>query len=220
MIPLPNRVRTQPGNDCRAMSRVVDRFAIMMMNTLTRRYRCISSAAIMVAACMAHHEAAQASDDGFQWTTITDVNNPAYGGGPFGENAGRGSVAYEYRISRHELTSSQFLDFINNSDDATFETELGRWLDIESFATYLAVQELIGNSDDIDGPGNNSYLYYDSESGQFTVVAWDHNLANIRAAIAASCSRRLGLSMIMAPLFSADANPGDKRASMQAAPRL
>lgn len=70
-----------------------------------------------------------------------------------------------------------FLDFLNNSDDTTFYSTLAERLDVESFATYLAMQELIANSDDIDGPGNNSYLYYDPDSGRFTVVAWDHNLA-------------------------------------------
>ncbi|MGB5565935.1 MAG: CotH kinase family protein, partial [Acidimicrobiia bacterium] len=71
----------------------------------------------------------------------------------------------------------EFLDFINNADGATFNAELADHLDIESFATYLAMQELIDNFDDINGPGNNSYLYYGSETGIFTVVAWDHNLA-------------------------------------------
>ena len=47
----------------------------------------------------------------------------------------------------------EFLDFINNADDATFAAELGDHLDVDSFATYLAMQELIGNFDDIDGPG-------------------------------------------------------------------
>ncbi|MCP5031845.1 MAG: hypothetical protein GY939_08585 [Actinomycetia bacterium] len=70
-----------------------------------------------------------------------------------------------------------FLDFVNNSDDATFAADLGDWLDIDSFATYLAFQDLIANADDIDGRGNNSYLHYDYDSQQFTVVAWDHNLA-------------------------------------------
>ncbi|MGE0729573.1 MAG: CotH kinase family protein, partial [Acidimicrobiia bacterium] len=46
-----------------------------------------------------------------------------------------------------------------------------------AFATYLAFEELIDNFDDIDGPGNNSYLRYDAETGRMTVVAWDHNLA-------------------------------------------
>jgi spore coat protein CotH len=70
-----------------------------------------------------------------------------------------------------------FLDFINNADDATFYSALGERLDVDSFATYLAMEELIGNFDDMDGPGNNSYLYYDPATGRFTVVPWDHNLA-------------------------------------------
>jgi spore coat protein CotH len=71
----------------------------------------------------------------------------------------------------------EFLDFINNSDDETFEAELAERLDVDRFATYLAMQDLLGNFDDIDGPGNNSYLYYDTATGQFTVVPWDYNLA-------------------------------------------
>jgi spore coat protein CotH len=71
----------------------------------------------------------------------------------------------------------EFLDFINNADDETFSSELPERLDVDSFATYLAVQELIDNFDDIDGPGNNSYLEYDTETRMFTVVPWDHNLA-------------------------------------------
>jgi len=71
----------------------------------------------------------------------------------------------------------EFLDFINNADDVTFNAELADHLDIESFTTYLAMQDLIDNFDDINGPGNNSYLYYDSDTEIFTVVAWDHNLA-------------------------------------------
>ncbi len=70
-----------------------------------------------------------------------------------------------------------FLDFLNNSTDAEFEEGLASRLDVEAFARYLAFEDLVGNTDDIDGPGNNSYLRYDAESGGFTVVAWDHNLA-------------------------------------------
>jgi spore coat protein CotH len=71
----------------------------------------------------------------------------------------------------------KFLDFVNNSDDATFAATLGDKLDVEAFAKYLAMEDLIGNFDDIDGPGNNSYLYWDPATGRFTIVPWDHNLA-------------------------------------------
>lgn len=70
-----------------------------------------------------------------------------------------------------------FLRFLDESDDATIATELDEWLDVEAFAEYLAMMDLIANADDIDGPGNNSYLQWDSEAGIFTVVAWDQNLA-------------------------------------------
>jgi spore coat protein CotH len=72
---------------------------------------------------------------------------------------------------------TEFLDFINNADDATFEAELADHLDVEAFADYLAMMDLVDNFDDIDGPGNNSYLYYDTDIGMFTVVPWDMNLA-------------------------------------------
>lgn len=71
----------------------------------------------------------------------------------------------------------EFLDFINNSSDADFTAKLGDRLDLPAFAKYLALEDLVGNFDDISGPGNNSYLYFDPVTKKFTVVAWDHNLA-------------------------------------------
>ena len=70
-----------------------------------------------------------------------------------------------------------FLKFINESDDTLFESDLPKLLDVDSFASYLAMQDLLNNFDDIDGPGNNSYLYYDTVIEQFTIVPWDYNLA-------------------------------------------
>ncbi len=70
-----------------------------------------------------------------------------------------------------------FLQFVNESSDEDFAAGLPERLDVESFARYLAFEDLVGNFDDIDGPGNNAYLRWDAESGGFTVVAWDHNLA-------------------------------------------
>lgn len=70
-----------------------------------------------------------------------------------------------------------FLAFLDEADDATFAAELGEHLDVEAFARYLALQELLANDDDIDGPGNNSYLAYDPSTGLMTVVTWDLNLA-------------------------------------------
>lgn len=55
-----------------------------------------------------------APDYDFQWATIGNVNNPAYAGDPeFGTNAGRGSVPYTFRASKLEITTSQWMEFLN-----------------------------------------------------------------------------------------------------------
>lgn len=69
------------------------------------------------------------------------------------------------------------LQFLDEADDATFAAELADHLDVDAFATYLAMMDLVDNFDDIDGPGNNSYLWWDAETERFTVVPWDLNLA-------------------------------------------
>lgn len=38
------------------------------------------------------------------------------------------------------------------------------------------MMELLDNFDDIDGPGNNAYLWWDASTEQFTIVPWDLNL--------------------------------------------
>lgn len=55
-----------------------------------------------------------ATNDGFDWALIGNPNNPAYDGeSTNGYPSNRGSVAYEYRISRVELTAGQWLEFVN-----------------------------------------------------------------------------------------------------------
>ncbi|MFV0433188.1 MAG: CotH kinase family protein [Leucobacter sp.] len=71
----------------------------------------------------------------------------------------------------------ELLDLVNNGTEEEIAEKLPQLLDVDSFATYLAFEEIIDNFDDIDGPGNNSYLFWDSATKKFTVVAWDHNSA-------------------------------------------
>ena len=56
----------------------------------------------------------------------------------------------------------EFLRFVNESTDADFASGLGERLDVPSFATYLALEDLMDKFDAIDGPGNNSYLWWDA----------------------------------------------------------
>jgi spore coat protein CotH len=68
-----------------------------------------------------------------------------------------------------------FLRFLSVSDDATFANQLPEYLDVESFATYLAINNLLVNTDSMAGMGNNFYFYYDDLSGLMTVLMWDGN---------------------------------------------
>ena len=67
--------------------------------------------------------------------------------------------------------------WLDSADDREFAEELDQWVDVKSFARYVATQNLLGNGDDMSGPGQNYYLWYDLESKKLTVVSWDLNLA-------------------------------------------
>jgi spore coat protein CotH len=68
-----------------------------------------------------------------------------------------------------------FLRFLSESDEATFANELPDYLDVESFAAYLASNNLLVNTDSMAGMGNNFYFYYDDLMGYMTVLMWDGN---------------------------------------------
>lgn len=95
-----------------------------------------------------------------------------------GRDAASYDEVFDQETGADDLTPLiEFLDFVNNAKDAAFVSDLGKHLDVAAFTSYLALQALIDNFDDIDGPGNNSFLWWDRAADRFTVVAWDHNLA-------------------------------------------
>lgn len=69
----------------------------------------------------------------------------------------------------------EFMRFLAESNDATFQRELPNYLDVDAFATYLAVNVLLVNNDSIIGMDNNYYLYYDDIARRFTLMYWDGN---------------------------------------------
>jgi spore coat protein CotH len=68
-----------------------------------------------------------------------------------------------------------FLRFVSQSTDEEFARDLPQWLDVDAFASYLAVNNLLVNYDSLAGMGNNYYLYYDYDEERFTILAWDTN---------------------------------------------
>jgi spore coat protein CotH len=88
--------------------------------------------------------------------------------------------AFDQETGKKQQDLAPLLDllrFLNQSSDPEFEAALAQHLDVESFARYLALQDLLANFDDISGPGNNAYLRYDLDTKTFTVLTWDLNLA-------------------------------------------
>lgn len=91
---------------------------------------------------------------------------------------------YEDQFKQLNKTDSQdatpivaFLKWLDEADDATFDAELANWVDVDSFAKYTATQNLLANSDDMAGPGQNYYLSYDLTTKKISVISWDLNLA-------------------------------------------
>ncbi len=51
---------------------------------------------------------------GIEFVTVSDPGNKGFDGNAlFQPLAGAGSISYEYRLSQTEITSGQFLEFIN-----------------------------------------------------------------------------------------------------------
>jgi len=74
----------------------------------------------------------------FDWATIGDPGNRAYPGDEFGQLAGRGSVDYEYRIGRTEVTTAQWMEYVN-----TFSTQSD---ELRSFGTPFAWGAVVDES--------------------------------------------------------------------------
>ena len=83
--------------------------------TGTTRARAFFTAAFLASALLSLGAASAGviPDFGFDFVTIGDTGNPAWPGGKYGQTAGRGSVDYQYRMAKLEVSSAQWLEFIN-----------------------------------------------------------------------------------------------------------
>jgi spore coat protein CotH len=70
----------------------------------------------------------------------------------------------------------KLVKWVNQASDAEFDAHLADHVDVDSFADYTALQNLLLNFDDMAGPGKNYYLWYDLDTKKFKVISWDHNL--------------------------------------------
>ncbi|MGW1817637.1 CotH kinase family protein [Streptomyces sp. NPDC002125] len=120
-----------------------------------------------------------------EYAEAVDGNGVLYkarAGGSF-DYQGDDPSDYESSFRQLNMVGSQDLEpvmkLIKWADEATdeeFAEDLGKHVDVESFATYVAAQNLLLNFDDMAGPGKNYLLRYDLDTKKFSVLGWDYNL--------------------------------------------
>jgi formylglycine-generating enzyme required for sulfatase activity len=121
---------------------------------------------VLLSAIVVAPAAAQAPPSyDFDFATITATSNPAWGKpDPWNWVSGRGSVPYEYRIARVEVTTAQWMEFVN-----TYSVRGGSW-------TFFAEPTFWGA--DIDwsysGPGRRYTLLNSPNAGMMPVggITW------------------------------------------------
>ncbi|MFM7320171.1 MAG: CotH kinase family protein, partial [Armatimonadota bacterium] len=71
----------------------------------------------------------------------------------------------------------EFLDLIHDADDRTFAARIAEFLDIPSFARFLAGTVVSASLDSILALGHNYYLVLHPRDGKFRFLPWDLDLA-------------------------------------------
>tara|TARA_R110002110_G_scaffold89303_2_gene232666 strand:+ start:16419 stop:17750 length:1332 start_codon:yes stop_codon:yes gene_type:complete len=97
-----------------------------------------------------------------------------------GENPLNYETDFDQLNAKNTYDMSPVIDLLKWIDDVSvedFDEELAEWVDVDSFARYVATQDILQNFDDMSGPGHNFLLWYDLLDENFTVISWDMNLA-------------------------------------------
>lgn len=81
----------------------------------------------------------------------------------------------ELKTNKKKNDRSRLVAFAKAVADPS--ADLSKWLDVDSFLRWLAVNTALANLDSYAGTGHNYYLYDDPKSGKFIFIPWDLNEA-------------------------------------------
>ncbi len=79
-----------------------------------------------------------------------------------------------------------FVDAVANAEDADLEETVGRFMDLDYMARYMAVDDAVNNVDGITGyyaspsldwSGNHNFYLYEEAPEKFTLIPWDEDSA-------------------------------------------
>ncbi len=71
----------------------------------------------------------------------------------------------------------EFVDILNNSSNANFETEIEKVFNVDYYLRVLAIDIMTNNWDSYIEHGRNYYIYHEPKSDLFYWIPWDYNLA-------------------------------------------
>jgi hypothetical protein len=66
---------------------------------------------------------------------------------------------------------------INEANEDEFRREIGNYLDVDGFVRFVAANAMLASLDGFLGMGHNYYLYLAPETGKFSFIPWDLDLA-------------------------------------------
>jgi len=120
-----------------------------------------------------------------EYAEAVDGNGVLYKARAGGSFAYQGDDPSDYETSFRQLNKvgsqdlepvMKFIKWVDEASDEEFAADLDEHVDVESFARYVATQNLLMNFDDMAGPGKNYLLWYDLDTRRFSVLGWDYNL--------------------------------------------
>lgn len=106
---------------------------------------------------------------------------------------------YRPKSEPTEAQRKRLIDFarlVDRSDDATFRKEVGSYLDVDAFLSFLAANALLVNLDSYLSYGHNYYLYLVPKTGKFAFIPWDLDLSLAAWPFGGPPERQVGLSLM------------------------
>ncbi|MBV1923868.1 MAG: CotH kinase family protein, partial [Flavobacteriaceae bacterium] len=93
---------------------------------------------------------------------------------------------YSFELQTNETENDwtkfiEFIDFINNSSDADFQSQIDDIFDLDEYIRILAIDILTNNWDSYIEHGRNWYLYHEPKTDKIHWLPWDYNFAFDRA---------------------------------------